>query len=58
MIVTLLLVIYGCESWILTLWEEHTLSLFENREQRENKIGKICGMNEEKRNVCRLLLEN
>jgi hypothetical protein len=24
-------VLYGCESWSLTLWEEHRLRVFENR---------------------------
>jgi hypothetical protein len=25
------LVLYGCETWSLTLWEEHRLKAFENR---------------------------
>jgi hypothetical protein len=25
------LVLYGCETWSLTLWEEHRLRVFENR---------------------------
>jgi hypothetical protein len=24
-------VLYGCETWSLTLWEEHRLRVFENR---------------------------
>jgi hypothetical protein len=24
-------VLYGCETWSLTLWAEHRLSMFENR---------------------------
>jgi hypothetical protein len=24
-------VLYGCETWSLTLWEEHKLRVFENR---------------------------
>jgi hypothetical protein len=24
-------VLYGCETWSLTLWEEHRLKVFENR---------------------------
>jgi hypothetical protein len=27
----LLVVLYGCETWSLTLREEHTLGVFENR---------------------------
>jgi hypothetical protein len=25
------MVLYGCETWTLTLWEEHRLRVFENR---------------------------
>ena len=28
--VTLLLVLYGCQTWSLTLWEERKLRVFEN----------------------------
>jgi hypothetical protein len=31
-------VLYGCETWFLTLKEEHGLRMFENRELRQ-----ICG---------------
>jgi hypothetical protein len=24
-------VLYGCETWFLTVWEEHKLRVFENR---------------------------
>jgi hypothetical protein len=27
--------LYGCETWSLTLWEEHKLSVFENRVLRK-----------------------
>jgi hypothetical protein len=29
-------VLYGCEMWSLTLWEEHRLRVFENRVLRKN----------------------
>jgi hypothetical protein len=29
-------VLYGCETWSLTTWEEHRLSMFENRVFRIN----------------------
>jgi hypothetical protein len=32
--ITLPLVLYGCETWFLTLREEHILRVFENRELR------------------------
>jgi hypothetical protein len=34
----MLSVLYGCETWSLTLWEEHRLRVLENRVLR-----KICG---------------
>jgi hypothetical protein len=33
--IILLVVLYGCETWSLTLREEHRLKVFENRMQRE-----------------------
>jgi hypothetical protein len=36
--VILPVVLYGCETWSLTLWEEHRLRVFENRVLRK-KIG-------------------
>jgi hypothetical protein len=30
-IIILRVVLYGCETWSLTLWEEHRLRVFENR---------------------------
>jgi hypothetical protein len=33
--VILLVVLYGCETWSLTLWEEHRLRVFENRVLRK-----------------------
>jgi len=32
--VTLLVVLYGCETWSLTLKEEHILRVFENRVEK------------------------
>jgi hypothetical protein len=29
--VILSVVLYGCETWSLTVWEEHKLRVFENR---------------------------
>jgi len=29
--IVLPIVLYGCETWSLTLWEEHSLRVFENR---------------------------
>ena len=29
--IILLVVLYGCETWTLTLWEERRLKVFENR---------------------------
>jgi hypothetical protein len=29
--IILSVVLYGCETWSLTLWEAHTLKVFENR---------------------------
>jgi hypothetical protein len=34
-IVILPFVLYGCETWTLTLWEEHRLRVFENRVLRK-----------------------
>jgi hypothetical protein len=34
-IIILLLVLYGCETWSLTLGEEHRLKMFENRVLKE-----------------------
>jgi hypothetical protein len=31
----LLVVLYRCETWSLTLWEEHKLRVFENRMLRK-----------------------
>ena len=36
--VIFLVVLYGCETWSLTLWEEHRLRVFENR-----VLGRIFG---------------
>jgi hypothetical protein len=36
--IILSVVLYGCETWYLTLWEEHSLGVFENRVLR-----RICG---------------
>ncbi|PNF18551.1 hypothetical protein B7P43_G08490 [Cryptotermes secundus] len=36
--IILLVVLYGCETWSLTLREEHTLSVFENRVLRSKKM--------------------
>jgi hypothetical protein len=33
--ITLLVVLYGCETWSLTLWEECRLRVFENRVLRK-----------------------
>ena len=33
-IIILPVVLYGCETWSLTLWEEHRLRAFENRALR------------------------
>jgi hypothetical protein len=38
-IIILPLVLYGCETWSLTLREEHRLGVFENRVLR-----RICGL--------------
>jgi hypothetical protein len=32
--IILYVVLYGCETWSLTLWEEHRLKVFENRVSR------------------------
>ena len=34
--ITLPIVLYGCETWYLTLWEERRLRVFENRLLRLN----------------------
>ena len=39
-------VLYGCETWSLTLWEVHRLRVFENRVLRRifgPKTGKVTG---------------
>jgi hypothetical protein len=39
-------VVYGCETWSLTLWEEHRLRVFENRDLRRifgPKRGEVTG---------------
>jgi hypothetical protein len=36
-------VLYGCETWSLTLREEHRLRVFENRVLKENGLGGACG---------------
>jgi hypothetical protein len=50
--IILQLVLYGCETWSLTLREEHRLSVFENRVLRrifgpkryEGDIGECCAL--------------
>jgi hypothetical protein len=40
------IVLYGCETWSLTLWEEHRLTVFENRMLRRmfgQKRGEVIG---------------
>jgi hypothetical protein len=34
--IILSVVLYGCETWSLSLWEEHRLRVFENRVLRRN----------------------
>ena len=44
--VTLSVVLYGCETWSLTLMEEHRLNVFENRSLRKivrSKRDKVTG---------------
>jgi hypothetical protein len=36
-------VLYGCETWSLTLREEHRLEVFENREERTEKRNEVTG---------------
>jgi hypothetical protein len=53
-------VLYGCETWSLTLWEEHILRVFENRvlrrifgRKRDEVPGEWRKMhNEELHNFC------
>jgi hypothetical protein len=53
-------VLYGCETWALTLWEEHRLRVFENRvlrrifgPKRDEVTGKwMKSHNEELHNLC------
>jgi hypothetical protein len=40
--IILSVILYGCETWSLTLREEHKLMVFENRVLR-----RICGSNRE-----------
>jgi len=47
--VTLPVVLYGCETWSVTLMEESRLRVFENRVLREIKKGKVTG---EWRKIC------
>jgi len=35
--IILTIVLYGCETWSLTMWEERRLRVFENREERGKK---------------------
>jgi len=35
----ILSVVYGCETWVLKLREEHGLRVFENRSKRDEVIG-------------------
>jgi hypothetical protein len=43
-------VLYGCENWSLTLWEEHGLRVSENRvlrifgPKRDEEVGENCIM--------------
>jgi hypothetical protein len=49
--VVLLVVLYGCETWSLTLREEQTLKVFENRVLRRIfglKRGEVRGVEESK----------
>jgi len=44
--VILTVVLYGCETWLLTLREEHRLRVFENRVLRRkfgSKRGEVTG---------------
>jgi hypothetical protein len=52
-------ILYGCETWSLTLREEHRLSVYENRElrrifgpKREEVIGKWRKFHNEKLLIC------
>jgi hypothetical protein len=51
--VILLVVVYGCETWFLTLREEHRLGVFENRLLR-----RICGLKGDEVMGCRRKLHN
>jgi hypothetical protein len=41
--VILCVVLYGCETWSLTFWDERRLRLFEN-----GVLGRICGPKRDK----------
>jgi hypothetical protein len=36
------MVVYGCETWSLTLGEEHRLRVFENRVLKRNEVTGGC----------------
>jgi hypothetical protein len=48
-------VLYWCETWSLTLREEHRLRVFEN-EVKEEEIGRACSTNGAKRIAYRILV--
>jgi hypothetical protein len=51
-------VLYGCETWSLTLREEHTLMVFENRVLRRIFVPKRDGVTGEWRKLCNEELHN
>jgi hypothetical protein len=54
--IILLMVLYGCETWSLTLREEHRLRVFENRVFENRVLRRIFGLErDEVMEVCRKL---
>jgi hypothetical protein len=52
-IIILLVVLYGSETWSLTLREEHRLTVFD---QVKDEMGMSWSTNGEKMNACRILV--
>jgi len=59
-VIILPVILYGCESWSVTLWKEHRLILFENKVLFGPRRGEVTGYwrkvhNEELHNIIKLL---